>query len=109
MTRPGPPSCSVTGRGWASPRASPASPPIHSASRSPPERPSGPALLAQHPGRTGEDEVTVFESFGLAAQDILSARYLHDRALELGVGVTAELFDTDSPATALGRRRTPLG
>jgi hypothetical protein len=53
--------------------------------------------------------VTVFESFGLAAQDILSARYLHDRALELGVGVTAELFDTDSPATALGRRRTPLG
>jgi ornithine cyclodeaminase len=58
----------------------------------------GEVLLARHPGRTGEDEVTVFESLGLAAQDILSAHYLHDRARELGVGVTAELFSTDSSA-----------
>lgn len=60
----------------------------------------GEVLLARHPGRTGEDEVTVFESLGLAIEDILSARYLHDRARELGVGVTVGLFGTDSPATS---------
>lgn len=60
----------------------------------------GEVLLARHPGRTSEDEVTVFESLGLAVEDILFARYLHDRAEELGLGVTVELLGTGTPAPA---------
>lgn len=43
----------------------------------------GEVLLARHPGRTSADEVTVFESLGLAAEDVLSARHVHDRATEV--------------------------
>jgi ornithine cyclodeaminase len=47
----------------------------------------GEILSGRHPGRTRDDEVTVFESLGLAVEDVLSAHYLWARATELGLGV----------------------
>jgi alanine dehydrogenase len=58
----------------------------------------GEVLLGRCPGRTGPDELTVFESLGLAVQDVLSARHIWERARELGVGVAVPLragHDTD--------------
>lgn len=63
----------------------------------------GEVLLAQHPGRSYEHDVTIFESLGLAAQDVLSARYLYDRAMELGIGVTAELCSSGQRMTGVTR------
>ncbi len=41
-------------------------------------------------GRAGEDEVTVFESLGLAAEDLAAASYLYEKAKRLGVGTAAD-------------------
>jgi ornithine cyclodeaminase/alanine dehydrogenase-like protein (mu-crystallin family) len=43
-----------------------------------------------HPGRTSEDEITIFESLGLAFEDLASAEYLMRRAAETGTGTTLE-------------------
>ncbi|MGM1058016.1 ornithine cyclodeaminase family protein [Saccharothrix sp. Mg75] len=44
----------------------------------------GEVLLGGHPGRGGDDEVTVFESLGLAVEDVVAARYVCERAADLG-------------------------
>lgn len=56
----------------------------------------GEVLLGRHPGRTDPREVTVFESLGLAAEDVLSAYQLHRRATERGAGVTVDAFGGSS-------------
>ena len=43
------------------------------------------------PGRTGADEVTLFKSLGIAAEDVAVARFLLDRAQAAGVGQLVEL------------------
>ena len=45
---------------------------------------------AAHPGRTSDDEITVFESLGLAVEDLASAEYLMRRAAETGTGTNLE-------------------
>jgi ornithine cyclodeaminase/alanine dehydrogenase-like protein (mu-crystallin family) len=50
----------------------------------------GEVLAGAHPGRTSEDEITVFESLGLAVEDLASAEYLVGRARETGTGTTLE-------------------
>ena len=40
-----------------------------------------------HPGREHEDELTVFESLGIAVEDLASAELVTQRARERGVGV----------------------
>ena len=40
-----------------------------------------------HPGREHEDELTVFESYGIAVEDLASADLVIRRARERGVGV----------------------
>ena len=52
--------------------------------------PLGEVLLGRAPGRSGEDEVTVFESVGLAVQDLAAARYVYARAQESGAGTRVE-------------------
>ena len=42
------------------------------------------------PGRTSEDEITVFESLGLAVEDLAAAEYIERRASENGVGTNVE-------------------
>ena len=45
-------------------------------------------LVGSHPGRTSADEVTVFDSLGIAVEDLFAAEYLVERARELGRGQT---------------------
>jgi ornithine cyclodeaminase len=42
------------------------------------------------PGRATDDEITLFESLGLAAEDLAAATYLYEKATRLGVGTVAD-------------------
>jgi alanine dehydrogenase len=42
------------------------------------------------PGRTVGDEITLFESLGLAAEDLAAASYLYEKARSLGAGTAAD-------------------
>jgi ornithine cyclodeaminase/alanine dehydrogenase-like protein (mu-crystallin family) len=46
----------------------------------------GDVLAGMHPGREHEDELTVFESLGIAVEDLASAELVARRAREQGVG-----------------------
>jgi ornithine cyclodeaminase len=50
----------------------------------------GEILAGSHPGRTAEDELTVFKSLGLAVEDLAAAEYVVRRAAETGTGTTVE-------------------
>jgi len=50
----------------------------------------GELLEGVHPGRTGDDEVTVFKSLGLAVEDLAAAELCVARARERGVGTEIE-------------------
>jgi len=43
------------------------------------------------PGRTSDDQITLFKSNGLAIQDAATARLVYDRAREAGIGTTVDL------------------
>jgi ornithine cyclodeaminase len=47
-------------------------------------------LLTGTAGRLGDDEITVFESLGLAAEDLAAAAHVHAKARRLGVGAEAD-------------------
>ena len=47
-------------------------------------------LAGAAPGRTSEDEITVFESLGLAVEDLAAAEYVVRRARESGAGTNVE-------------------
>jgi ornithine cyclodeaminase/alanine dehydrogenase-like protein (mu-crystallin family) len=51
----------------------------------------GEVLTGAHPGREHEDELTVFESLGLAVEDLATAELLVRRARADGVGTEVEL------------------
>jgi alanine dehydrogenase len=50
----------------------------------------GDVLAGTASGRTSADEITVFESLGLAVEDLAAAEYLVHRAQETGTGTTVE-------------------
>lgn len=50
----------------------------------------GDVLIGAHPGRTSSEEITVFESLGLAVEDLFAAEYVVQRARETGRGTTAD-------------------
>jgi ornithine cyclodeaminase/alanine dehydrogenase-like protein (mu-crystallin family) len=50
----------------------------------------GEVITGAAPGRASDDEITVFESLGLAAEDLAAARYLYAEATRLGAGTAAE-------------------
>jgi ornithine cyclodeaminase len=50
----------------------------------------GEILAGSHPGRTVDDELTVFKSLGLAVEDLAAAEYVVRRAAETGIGTTVE-------------------
>ena len=50
----------------------------------------GEVLAGMHPGREHEDELTVFESLGIAVEDLASAELVVRRARERGVGVEVD-------------------
>jgi ornithine cyclodeaminase len=43
-------------------------------------------LALQAAGRTSVEQVTVFDSVGFALEDYSALHFLHDAALELGIG-----------------------
>ena len=51
----------------------------------------GEVLSAAKPGRTGDDEITLYKSVGIAAQDVAAASLVYRRALEQGVGTEVEM------------------
>jgi ornithine cyclodeaminase/alanine dehydrogenase-like protein (mu-crystallin family) len=51
----------------------------------------GEILIGKHPGRVGEEEITLFKSLGLAAEDVASAHFIYQKAVEQGVGTSVEL------------------
>lgn len=48
-------------------------------------------LTGAHPGRRSQDEVTVFDSVGFALEDLSALVFVHDTALELGIGRRVDL------------------
>jgi ornithine cyclodeaminase/alanine dehydrogenase-like protein (mu-crystallin family) len=50
----------------------------------------GELLTGTASGRADDDEITVFESLGLAAEDLAAAIYLYQRAAALGAGTSAD-------------------
>jgi ornithine cyclodeaminase len=46
----------------------------------------GEVLRGTKPGRTSDDEITLFKSLGLAVEDLAAARYLYDKSKETGAG-----------------------
>jgi ornithine cyclodeaminase/alanine dehydrogenase-like protein (mu-crystallin family) len=47
-------------------------------------------LTGGRPGRTRPEEITVFESLGLAIEDLFAAEYALRRARETGRGTTVD-------------------
>jgi ornithine cyclodeaminase/alanine dehydrogenase-like protein (mu-crystallin family) len=50
----------------------------------------GEVLAGIAPGRASDDEITIFESLGLAVEDLAAAEYLEQRARETGTGTILE-------------------
>ena len=47
----------------------------------------GEVFLGKVPGRVSQEDVTLYESLGIALEDLASAHYIHRRALETGSGI----------------------
>ncbi len=52
----------------------------------------GEYLLNKIPGREGEDEIIVFKSVGVAAQDLVTAGEIYKKAVEAGAGIDTASF-----------------
>jgi alanine dehydrogenase len=52
----------------------------------------GAVVIGEATGRTAEDGVTVFDSTGLAVQDVATARVVYERASAAGAGVAFDLL-----------------
>lgn len=58
----------------------------------------GEIVAGRIPGRTSEQEVTVFKSLGLAVEDLAAAHLAFQRSRQLGKGVEIDLCGWNSPA-----------
>ncbi len=52
----------------------------------------GEVIVGLKPGRTSEEEITIFDSTGLAIQDVASAHLVYQRALIKGLGKQVRMF-----------------
>jgi alanine dehydrogenase len=57
----------------------------------------GDVLIGKAPGRTSDQEITIFDSSGLAVQDIVCAHYVYQQAAERNLGVEVDLGLGDEP------------
>lgn len=57
----------------------------------------GEVLLGQQPGRSDDSEITIFDSSGLAIQDVICAYHIYTQAQVQGVGTEVDLGLADSP------------
>ena len=44
-------------------------------------------IQGKHAGRENDDEIIVYETVGVAAQDLVAAKVIYDKALEAGKGM----------------------
>jgi len=51
----------------------------------------GEVLSGERPGRTGGEEITLYRSLGIAAQDLACAHHCYELAKESGIGIDAPL------------------
>lgn len=51
----------------------------------------GEVILGRAPGRTADDQITVFKSVGLAMQDAMTAAQIYKRAMSAGIGQRVDL------------------
>ena len=51
----------------------------------------GEVLVGSHPGRGNDDEITVFDSLGIAIEDLAAAQWVLEKAGEAGAGTSVEL------------------
>jgi ornithine cyclodeaminase/alanine dehydrogenase len=51
----------------------------------------GEVIAGKAAGRTSDDEITVFDTSGIAVQDLASSKIAYERALEAGLGTVTEL------------------
>ena len=52
----------------------------------------GEVVAGIKPGRTSDSEITVFDSTGLAIQDVSTANHVYQQAVERGIGTRLKLF-----------------
>jgi len=52
----------------------------------------GEVIAGVRPGRESDEEITIFDSTGLAVQDLVTADMVYHKALEKGIGKRLELF-----------------
>jgi ornithine cyclodeaminase/alanine dehydrogenase-like protein (mu-crystallin family) len=57
----------------------------------------GDVLIGKTPGRTSAEEITIFDSSGLAVQDIICAQYVYRQACEQNAGTYVDLGLDDTP------------
>jgi ornithine cyclodeaminase/alanine dehydrogenase-like protein (mu-crystallin family) len=50
----------------------------------------GDQIIGAAQGRADDEEITLFESLGLAAEDLAAASYLYQEATRLGAGTSAD-------------------
>jgi len=50
----------------------------------------GEIITGKKTGRTNDNEITLFKSNGLAIQDAATAKLIHDKAIEIGIGIKIE-------------------
>lgn len=58
----------------------------------------GDVLVGRHPGRSGNSEITLFKSLGLAVEDLAAAGHVLEAARKAGTGVSVELGGSRAPA-----------
>ena len=67
-------------------------------------------LAGQEPGRTGDAQVTVFDSVGFALEDFSALRYVYRKACEMGIGTETDLIPpTDDPKDLFRHTRRGSG
>jgi len=52
----------------------------------------GEVLLGKHPGRTSDDEITVYKSVGIAAYDLAAAQLIYEQAKARNIGEEIDLI-----------------
>lgn len=57
----------------------------------------GEVLLGKKPGRVSPDEITIFDSAGLAVQDVVCALHVYEKAIEQNIGAYVDLGLDETP------------
>lgn len=57
----------------------------------------GDIVLGRRPGRESDEELTIFDSSGIAVQDCVVADYVYEKAVQMRIGTAIDLQSLDTP------------